>query len=70
MSLYGPTFYVTIVDLCIIFQCKLYISCIISCGNKIVSNCFNCFVSFGGQDNLSSSLLIKVKHVILLSESL
>ena len=40
MSLYGPTFHVTPVDLCIIFQCNLYISCIISCGNKIVSNCF------------------------------
>ena len=48
MSLYGPTFHVTPVDLCIIFQCMLYISCILSCGNKIVffpivsivSNCF------------------------------
>ena len=37
MSLYGPTFLVTPVDLCIIFQCNLYISCIMSCGNKIVS---------------------------------
>ena len=48
MSLYGFTFHVTIVYLCIIFQCNLYISCIMSCGNKIVSkNCFkivlNCF---------------------------
>ena len=40
MSLYGPTFHVTPVDLCIIFQCNLYISCIMSFGNKIVSNCF------------------------------
>ena len=40
MSLYGPTFHVTPVDLGIIFQCKLYISCIVSCGNKISSNCF------------------------------
>ena len=30
MSLYGPAFYVTRVDLCIIFQCNLYISCIMS----------------------------------------
>ena len=36
MSLYGPTFHVTPVDLCIIFQCNLCISCIMSCGNKIV----------------------------------
>ena len=43
MSLYGPTiptFHVTPVDLCIILKCNLYISCIMSCGNKIVSNCF------------------------------
>ena len=33
MSLYGPTFHVSPVDLCIIFQCNLYISCIMSCGN-------------------------------------
>ena len=38
MSLCGPTFHVTAVDLCIIFQCNLYISCIMSCGNNIVSN--------------------------------
>ena len=44
MSLYGPTFHVTPVDLCIIFQCNL--SCIMSCRNKIVSNCFNCFKLF------------------------
>ena len=40
MSLHGITFHVTPVDLCIIFQCNLCISCIMSCGNKIVSNCF------------------------------
>ena len=39
MSLYGPKFHFTPVDLCIIFQCNLYISCIVSCGIKIVSNC-------------------------------
>ena len=44
MSLYGPTFHVTPVDLCIILQCKLYISCVMSCGNKIVSNCFILFI--------------------------
>ena len=45
MSLYGPTFHVTPVDLCIIFQCNLYISCIMhmSCRNKIVLNCFKLF---------------------------
>ena len=42
VSLYGPTFHVTPVYLCIIFQCSLYISCIMSCGNKIVSVCFVC----------------------------
>ena len=46
MSLYGPTFHVTRVDLCIMFQCNLYISCIMSCGNKIVSNCFLCWAKF------------------------
>ena len=40
MSIYGHAFHVTPVDLCIIFQRKLYISCIMSRGNKIVSNCF------------------------------
>ena len=40
MSLYRLTFHVTPVDLCINFQCNLYMSCIMSCGNKIVSNCF------------------------------
>ena len=43
--LYGPIFHVTPVDLCIIFQCNLYISCIMSCGNKlfqIVSSCTYC----------------------------
>ena len=50
MSLYGHTFDVTPVDLCIIFQCNLYISYIMSFGNKIVSNCFklfqNCFTLY------------------------
>ena len=44
MSLYGPTFHGTPIDLYIIFQCNLYISCIMSCGNKIVSNCFKLFL--------------------------
>ena len=43
VSLYGSTFHVTPVDLRIIFQCNLYISCIMSCGNKIASNCFKLF---------------------------
>ena len=37
ISLYGPTFHVIPFDLCIIIQCNLYISCIMSCGNKTVS---------------------------------
>ena len=40
MSLYGPTFHVTPVDLFIIYHCNLYISSIMSCGNKIVSKLF------------------------------
>ena len=43
MSSYGPTFHSTPVDLCIIFQCNLYISCIMSSGIKIVSNWFKLF---------------------------
>ena len=36
MSLYGPTFHVTRVDLCImfLFQCNIYISCIMSCESR------------------------------------
>ena len=52
MSLYGPTFHDTPVDLRIIFQCNLYISCIMSWGNKIVSNCFKLF-----QNDVCVSLL-------------
>ena len=44
MSLYGPTFHITPVDLCIIFHCNLYISCIMSCGNKIISIVSNCCI--------------------------
>ena len=42
ISLYGLAFHVTPVDLCIIFQYNLYIyiSCIMSCANKIVPNYF------------------------------
>ena len=37
MSLYGPTFHVTPVDLAIIFHaCYIIIYCIMSCGNNIV----------------------------------
>ena len=51
MSLYGPTFHVTPVDLSIIFQCYLYISCIMSYGNKIVSNCLgHKFYSVSGNE--------------------
>ena len=38
MCLYEPTIHVTSVDLCIKFQCNLYTSCIMACGNKIVIN--------------------------------
>ena len=45
MSLYGPTFHVTPVDLCIIFQCNLYklypVSCLVEI--KLFQNCLNCF---------------------------
>ena len=34
LGLYGPTFHVTPIDLCIIFQCNLY-PCIMSRGNKL-----------------------------------
>ena len=37
MSLFGPIFHASPVDLGIIFQYKIYISCIMSCGNKLVS---------------------------------
>ena len=46
MSLYGPTFHVIPFVLCIIFQCNLHISCIMSCGNKIVKLFQNCFKLF------------------------
>ena len=44
-QLYGPTFHVTPVDLCILFQCNIYIlyyAIFMSCGNKIVF-CFKLF---------------------------
>ena len=37
MSLYESTFHFIPVDLSIILECKLYISCIMSWGDKIVS---------------------------------
>ena len=47
MSLYGPTFHVTPVDLCIIFQYNLYVypvSCLMEIKLfQIVSNCFKLF---------------------------
>ena len=36
MNLYEPIFYATHIDLCTIFQCKIYISCIKFCENKLV----------------------------------
>ena len=42
-SLYVPTFYVTPVDFFIILECNLYISCVMSCGNKIA---FNYYIKF------------------------
>ena len=41
MSLYCPTLLATPVDLCIVFQCKLNISCIMSCGNKLIVTCIS-----------------------------
>ena len=62
MSLYGPTFHVTLVELCIIFQCNLYISCIMSCENKIVLNCFN-FTKF----HVRSTTPVERRHPRFLS---
>ena len=36
MGLYGPTFHATPIDLGIIFQCKIYISCVMSCENELL----------------------------------
>ena len=47
MSLYKPTFHVTPVDLRIIFQCNLYMSCLMSCGNEIVK-LLNCMLEIAG----------------------
>ena len=75
MSLYGPTFHVTRVDLCIMFQCNLYICCIMSCGNKNVSNCFkivsNCFNSdiWGFSAQCLSKLFLKEFTVRLVTTS-
>ena len=46
MSLYGPTFHVTPVNLCIIFECNLYIyiypvSCLVEI--RLFQNCFKLF---------------------------
>ena len=88
MRLYGPTFHVTAVGLCkvylytlglcIIFQRNLYISCIMSCGNKIISNCFifnsvlftcifhmqfNIFYFLRGKDQIYEG--IGMQHILL-----
>ena len=69
MSLYGPTFHVTPVDLCIIFQCNLYISCIMSCWNKIVSCCFKLFFlliyhwSLYNSSNLTCNTVLNIMNI-------
>ena len=45
MSSYGPTFHVTPVDLCIIFECYLYISCIIDLRSAFITT-FIVFIYF------------------------
>ena len=48
MSLYGPTFHVTPVDLCIIFQCNLHIYPVSSLVEiKLFQNCFKSVRIFG-----------------------
>ena len=37
MSLNGPTIHDSTIDLCIIFQCKIYTSIIMSCENNLVT---------------------------------
>ena len=39
MNLYGPTLLATPIDLCIVFQWKRNISCIMSCENKQILTC-------------------------------
>ena len=39
MSFPGPTLHANLINLCFVFQCKLNISCIMSCGNKLVLTC-------------------------------
>ena len=41
MSLYGTTLLATPIYLCIVFQCRLNISCIMSCGNKLILTCIS-----------------------------
>ena len=70
MSLYGPTFHVTPVDLCIIFQCNLYKSCIMSCGNKIVSNYFIVSMSWAWPGTSDLSVAASLYDILLWSETL
>ena len=51
------TFHVTPIDLCIIFQCNLYISCIMSCGKKCLKKLFH-YVHESATDNQ----LIAIRH--------
>ena len=51
MSLYGPSFHAAPIDMRIAFQCKLYKSCIMSCGSKFVYTCIKyCVSTFNGAD--------------------
>ena len=76
MSLYGPTFHVTPVDLCIIFQCNIYInavSCLVDIKSfQIVSNSFKIVSNShslkrisidGNKTNYSNFLYIKLLRV-------
>ena len=57
MSLDGPTFHVTPVDLGIIFQCKLYVTCIMSCEKKTKSELFQIASNLKSQISLRCIIL-------------
>ena len=68
MSLYGPTFHVTPVNLCIIFQSNIYIypvSCLVEI--KLFQNCFKLFqiVSqlFQIVSDIRIRIILKLQHI-------
>ena len=63
MSLYGSTFHVTPVDLRNIFHCNLYISCIMSCGKKIVSIVSNADIICISRNGVFPQMLPKMSNI-------